>query len=292
MGQDQAHSEQENTQRCSIPALPVVPGLTHSSSRPRADTADGTARPPPSQLFSPQRHSPTVPSAGQDSQQRVVPIGHQTVWDGRTHEAQAQLQSTGMVTGWRGLKSSQHLPELPAPAEPCSHQSAHALCGSAHQGDQKPHQRLACLLLPVVPEGSHCHLSSGRSWGHWRALGRATSTSFMFRPWAQYQLQPHPCILLHNSWVPKEPSHCPVLAPLLQSLLHQEPSMALSLSHCHHAGLWHSRTWRMLTSGSVGHRGPVCAWASALTQPSLIGSQEHNFSSNYIFSTSEKMRFW
>lgn len=39
-------------------------------------------------------------------------------------------------------------------------------------------------------------------------------------------------------------------------------------------------------------RTRVCARTSSLTQPSLIGSQEHNFSSNYIFSTSEKMRFW
>lgn len=39
-------------------------------------------------------------------------------------------------------------------------------------------------------------------------------------------------------------------------------------------------------------RTRVCARTSSLMQPSLIGSQEHNFSSNYIFSTSEKMRFW
>lgn len=39
-------------------------------------------------------------------------------------------------------------------------------------------------------------------------------------------------------------------------------------------------------------RTHLCARTSSLTQPSLIGSEEHNFSSNYIFSTSEKMRFW
>lgn len=149
--------------------------------------------------------------------------------------------------------------------------------------------------------GSCCVPPAGKGWGSgtlpWNCQSPAASTQLQtLQHWDQW---PHPLA----SYIPQAPLPSPHLAPQLTGL--QEPSGELHLQspshrphHCH-------TTVTMLGSGTaacgtchpdrVGTNGttdPCACPDSACTQPSLIGSQEHNFSSNYIFSTSEKMRFW
>lgn len=113
----------------------------------------------------------------------------------------------------------------------------------------------------------------------------------------------HPRTLPHSSQVPEEPSqHCPDPGPTPANPFAPR-SAPTAPCHCHTTAalwFWQSSTWHSQARACLHWpawvlrepRTCVCVQTSSLTQPSLIGSQEHNFSSNYIFSTSEKMRFW